>query len=245
MASTSETGHVKNVANFEDLISFCQGYGAAYKPAKDSLKLSQLTAQYEEANTVLNELKLGKTNFDIATNDRRNAFNDIKPFATKILNAFIVLVDSDLAVADAKVITNKIQGRSSKKKAKDTMLAENEETLKTISTSQQSYDRHIDHFTSLVKLLEQYPTYAPNEHELSITGLQEKLTLLKSTNTNQITTYTAYNNAMIERNRILYHTDTGLVKISKNVKQYIKSIFGATSPQFKQVSGLEFKTLKR
>ncbi len=27
MASTTETGHAKNVANFEDLISFCQGYG--------------------------------------------------------------------------------------------------------------------------------------------------------------------------------------------------------------------------
>jgi len=244
MASTSETGHVKNVANFEDLISFCQGYGAAYNPAKDSLKLPQLQAQYEEADTVLNELKLGKTNFDIATNDRRNAFNNIKPFATKILNAFIVLVDSDLAVADAKVITNKIQGKSSKKKAKDTMIAENEETPKTISTSQQSYDRHIDHFTSLVKLLEQYPTYTPNEYELSIKGLEEKLTLLKSSNTSHITTYTAYNNEMIARNRVLYHTDTGLVKTSKNVKQYIKSIFGATSPEFKQVNNLEFKKVK-
>ena len=27
MASKSETGHSKNVANFEDLISFCTGYG--------------------------------------------------------------------------------------------------------------------------------------------------------------------------------------------------------------------------
>ena len=30
----------------------------------------------------------------------------------------------------------------------------------------------------------------------------------------------------------------------KEVKQYIKSIFGATSPQYKQVSGLEFKVVK-
>lgn len=29
MASTSETGHAKNIANFQDLISFCQGYGAS------------------------------------------------------------------------------------------------------------------------------------------------------------------------------------------------------------------------
>ena len=36
MPSTSETGHAKNVANFEDLISFCNGYGATYNPSKDA-----------------------------------------------------------------------------------------------------------------------------------------------------------------------------------------------------------------
>ncbi len=30
MPSTSKTGHTKNVVNFEDLISFCNGYGATY-----------------------------------------------------------------------------------------------------------------------------------------------------------------------------------------------------------------------
>jgi len=42
MASTSETGHAKNVANFEVLISFCSGYGASYSPSKNALKIPQL-----------------------------------------------------------------------------------------------------------------------------------------------------------------------------------------------------------
>lgn len=33
---------------------------------------------------------------------------------------------------------------------------------------------------------------------------------------------------------------TGLVQTALDVKKYIKSVFGATSPQFKQVSGPEF-----
>ncbi|MDX2172203.1 MAG: hypothetical protein SFY56_03740 [Bacteroidota bacterium] len=45
MASTSETGHDKNVANFENLISFCVGYGATYNPSKTSLKVPQLQTQ--------------------------------------------------------------------------------------------------------------------------------------------------------------------------------------------------------
>jgi hypothetical protein len=40
-----ETGHAKNVATFEDLISFCTGYGATYNPSKAALKLPALTTQ--------------------------------------------------------------------------------------------------------------------------------------------------------------------------------------------------------
>jgi hypothetical protein len=40
MASTSETGHAKNVANFQDLIAFVKGYGTTYNPSKSALKLT-------------------------------------------------------------------------------------------------------------------------------------------------------------------------------------------------------------
>ena len=49
MASTSETGHAKNIANFQDLISFCQGYGTLYNPTKESLKIPQLQELYQLA----------------------------------------------------------------------------------------------------------------------------------------------------------------------------------------------------
>ena len=43
MLSTLETGQAKNVANFEDLISFCNGYGATYNLSKDALTNAKLT----------------------------------------------------------------------------------------------------------------------------------------------------------------------------------------------------------
>lgn len=42
MTPIYETGHAKNVANFQDLISFCEGYGATYNPSKEALKIPQL-----------------------------------------------------------------------------------------------------------------------------------------------------------------------------------------------------------
>jgi hypothetical protein len=46
--------------------------------------------------------------------------------------------------------------------------------------------------------------------------------------------------ARIERDEALYGEDTGLEDVSQDVKKYVKSLFGATRPQYKQVSGLKF-----
>ena len=178
MASTSETGHAKNIANFQDLISFCQGYGASYNPTKESLKIPQLQALYQLAQDKLNATKTQKTAFDTATNERRNTFANLKPLATKIINAFAVSGADTLAIADAKTVNKKLQGTSSKKTTTEETTPENAPTTNSISTSQQSYDRLIDHFANLIQVVEQNSNYTPNETELQVATLQTKLSEL-------------------------------------------------------------------
>ena len=48
------------------------------------------------------------------------------------------------------------------------------------------------------------------------------------------------NNARISRNDTMYKENIGLVDVATDVKTYIKSVFGATSPQYKTVSILKF-----
>lgn len=246
MKSISETGHAKNIANFEDLISFCEGYGAIYNPTKESLKIPQLKALYQIAQDKLTASKAQKTNFNNATNERRNAFKDLKPLSTKIVNAFAVSGADALAQNNLKSVNKKLQGSTSsaKKDEPSVNTATTPETAKTISTSQQSYDRLIDHFANVIQVLEQNPVYAPNENNLQVDSLKDKLLVLQAKNTNLINAYTSYSNAMIDRNQTLYNPLSGIIQTAKEVKQYVKSIFGATSPQYKQVSGLEFKVRK-
>ena len=176
MPSTSETGHAKNVANFEDLISFCSGYGATYNPSKDALTIAKLKDLQTNAKASLQQAKTNKTSFDNATNARQLAFKDLKPLATKVVNAFAVSGATALAVADAKTVNRKIQGA----KANNTKKVDNPPPLgelegasdKTISTSQQSYDSLIDHFTKLIEAVSQDANYKPNETELKVTTLQ-------------------------------------------------------------------------
>jgi len=248
MPSTSETGHAKNVANFEDLISFCTAYGAAYNPSKESLTIIKLKELETAAKQTLQQVKTNKTGFDNATNERQTAFKDVKPLATKIVNALAVSGASTLSLDDVKTVNRKIQGTKANGTAKTATSPTDPNfpvvSEKTISTSQQSYDSIIDHFTKIIETVSQESNYKPNETELKTVTLQAKLNNLKATNTALINGYTNWSNARINRNATLYNVLTGLVQTALDVKKYVKSVFGATSPQFKQVSGLEFTNVK-
>jgi hypothetical protein len=242
MPSTTETGHAKSVATYEDLISFCTGYGATYNPSKAALKLPALTTQLTGANAALQAVKTAKTAYDNATNARELAFKPMKPLATKIINALAATEATAQTVDDVKTTNLKIQGRRAVKVEKPDAeaLAKGAEPVKTASTSQQSFDKMIDHFAQLIATLTAEPKYLPNENELKVATLNTMLTDLRAKNTAVIASTTALSNARIARDKALYGETAGMVDTAQDVKQYVKSVFGATSPQYKQVSGLRF-----
>jgi hypothetical protein len=69
------------------------------------------------------------------------------------------------------------------------------------------------------------------------------LTDLRAKTADVINATTSLSNARIQRDEALYATGTGLIETARDVKYYVKSIFGATSPQYKQVSALRYTRL--
>lgn len=247
MNATSETGHLKNITHFQDLISFCEGYGADYNPVNESLKIPQLLTLYQEALNSFDHAKTKKTLFDEATNERRNSFKDLKTLATQIVNAFEVSGVHVLSFANLKSVNNKIQGSSSKKKNSETQAASEGDQIETrtsISTSQQSYDRLIDHFANMILILQTHTEYNPNESNLKVVALNAKLSDMKAKNLELIQAYSFYSTSLIQRNKKLYDPLTGLVHKAQEVKKYVKSVFGAVSPQYRQISKLSFRLRK-
>lgn len=242
MASTSEVGHAKNVANFHDLISFCQGYSTTYNPSKGSLKIDALQELETKAQTKLAAIVPLRTAFNDAVNARIQAFEGLKPLATRLVNALQSTDATKEKVADAKTINKKIQGgRASTPKPPATPDANPPDT---ISSSQQSYDQLIQHFAALISVLQSEPSYSPNETDLQIATLNDRLTLITQKNQDISNAYTAVDNVRIERNDTLYNETSGLVSRAAEVKKYVKSIFGASSSQYSQVSGLKFSKVK-
>jgi hypothetical protein len=111
MPSTSETGHAKNVANFETLISFCTGYGATYNPSRDALKIANLQTLLTAAKAAIADCKTNETAFDNATDARKESFATLKALGTRIVNALSVSGVADSVVEGARTINRKLQGQ--------------------------------------------------------------------------------------------------------------------------------------
>lgn len=240
MASTSEVGHAKNVANFYNIISFTQGYGANYNPSKANLKSAALQALYEQAKTNLTAVQSQKTLFEGVVNSRALKFEDIKTLSTRLINALGSTDASDQTIEDAKSYNRKIQGKRASKVEEPT--DPNQQAPKTYSTSQQSFDQLTQHFAGLISVLDNEPSYTPNETELKVTTLKTKLLELKSSNTSVADSYTTVSNARIVRDKTLYNPENGLVETATDVKKYVKSVYGISSNEYQQISALQFRT---
>lgn len=246
MKKVNETGHAKNVANFETLISFCEGYGASYKPGNAALEVGQLKTLHATAGALLGEVKTSRNLAKNAVNSRAIIFTPLRTLSTRLLNAISACDVSDKTIADAAGLNRKIQGtRASEKEAPEPAPGQPEPSEKSISASQRSIDQQIEHFSEFIDLLEKQPAYRPNEDDLNTAACTTLLEQMKAANTEAKKALTRLSNSRIARDEALYNPGTGLVSIAQAVKRYVKSVFDASSPQAAQVAKIEFKNLKR
>ncbi|MFZ1825405.1 MAG: hypothetical protein WAU21_07365 [Chitinophagales bacterium] len=225
------------------MISFCTGYGGSYNPSKIAIQLPSLNTLRTNAITVVEDVNSANTAFINATNARQIAFTPVKPLATRLVNALEATDATDQLIKDAKTLNRKVQGSRKGKGAKPETPPTPPDTAtedKKISVSQQSYDSIIENLGKLGELVVTEPSYTPNEVELQQATLITFHNNLKATNTAVINATTSISNARIARNQVLYAPKTGLYDIAQEVKKYVKSVFGATSPQYKQVSKIKF-----
>ncbi len=242
MASTSETGHNKNVANLETLIIRCEGLGGAYIPSNSQITIPSLTAFYQESKQLVREVKTTEAPFNEVEGRRKLVFKPLKPTGTKFLNALKGANAPSSVVADAETINRKLQGKRADNSPIETPVGETPKDK--VSVSQQSYEMQVDHFEKLIEVGTIEPSYKPNEVPLKITTLNAYKDELFAINTEVKTKYVPYSNALKNRNAKLYNPETGIVSLTQQVKNYVKSAFGATSAEYKLISKLVFKDIK-
>jgi hypothetical protein len=237
MPSKSETGHAKNVANFEDLITRVQTLGAAYNPSKAVLQLASLKTKHADAENSLQTLATMLPLYQQSVDAREAAFEPLNKLVTRALNMFKASVSNPAEVESATAVADKIRGF----KAPKPLAKEGEEPAKTISTSQQSYDMLIANLLLFVETLAAHPAYQPNEEELSIVGLQARLADLRLKSQAVTQAQANVNVARTNRNTLLYTPESGLVDLGSGVKTYVKAAFTPNISNYDSILSLQFR----
>lgn len=246
MSYNPETGHAKNVSNFESLISFIKGYGAAYNPSKVSIKVDALSLILSNAQNAMKEIDIALPPHTNAVSARETAFEPLGKLVTRINNAVKASDTTQNVDESVKSLVRKLQGTRATAKISDEekqQLTTEGKEVNQNSASQMGYDNRLENFYKLIMLLQSIPEYNPNEEDLKVSSLLAYYEVLKEKNSSVTNAYTPLSNARIVRNDIMYKPLSGLVDCASDAKAYIKSVYGASSPQYKQVSKLEFKTL--
>src|SRR5665647_780496 len=99
-------------------------------------------------------------------------------------------------------------------------------------------------FYKLIQYLASFPAYMPNEADLTVAGLSAFYNELTVKNQLVNDTQTELNKARIIRTNVIDHPETGLVFLAKASKSYVSSVYGAKSPEYKQLTKLGFRTYK-
>lgn len=243
MASTSETGHAKNISNFQEMIDACAGYGLPYQPSRDNLKLTALNTQKAACAAAHTALKDPLADYGQAVGNREKLYESVDPLVTRINNQFQLTSAPDNVKKNEDTTAKKVRGTNRKRK-KPLPPGEAPED-EAHSTSQRSFVMIADNFETLISILEAEPTYDPAEDDLKVTALKAVHTQMLSLNTATNTAFDALNTVRTARNLLLYAEGTGLVDIALDVKKYVASVFGTRSTKYKEISGLKFTRMRK
>ncbi|MDR1683459.1 MAG: hypothetical protein LBS25_08790 [Candidatus Symbiothrix sp.] len=234
MSSTVETGISVYVGHFQKLIDVCESFEKSYNPFPRDLRIESLKLQLSGVQAAIDAVDMALPTMETAENARRQVFTQMPPLATRVQATAIISGLPDSIVLHIKEVVRKIHG-SRAKAIKPEMEGE-----KHISVSQVSFNAQIEHFNQLIYLVDSQPAYKPSESGLKVDALKKLLNEMRATNDAAMAANIPLKNARIERDRLLYAPDTGMMNTALRVKEYVKAVFGTASPQYEIVRHISF-----
>ncbi len=236
--------HDQNVENLLDLYTRIASFTPKYNPSEERLSITGLEQLRTNGDDVLLKVDMAKVACNNAVTFRTSSFATLSGLLTRSISSLKICGVPDQTIEQAADLIRELRTR----KATEPVTTEPNGTDKPKRQNtmhKSSMDARIDQLGKYITFLKTIPSYKPNEKELTIEGLEGKLNELKQANSAFLTTNAALTSARLDRNAILYGEKTGLVDTALDAKLYVKSIFGAVSPEYKSVSTIPFVNRKQ
>ena len=239
MASSSEKGHAKNIANAQLLCTHISQLGATYNPSNPQLSLANLLALYNAAFTQQETVNNLVAPYSIAVDSREVIFNPLNKTLTKLQKAYKATEGvTQVELEDFKTIARKLKGERKSKVPTNTDPAA-QQTMH--STAQLSYDQRTNSMDLLIAQLQNTPNYNPNETEFKVATLQDLKAKMLTATQNVGNAFVPLNTARSTRNDILYTNTNNLVDTFNKAKDYAATILDTSSLQYKAIARVRLK----
>lgn len=244
MTINPETGYAKNLVNFEKLLVAVKAFESSYNPSNPTLTVSAMESLLAQASESLLAFNNAQSAYSSTVDIRQQAFKLYRSFITRINCALKVSGCSKPVYLSAQTIYRKLHGRRASAKLTEQekqALAAEGKIVNQISVSQMSHSSQLDNFDRYITFLSSIPEYNPNEVEFKVESLRAMLTDLRAKDLAVTTSLTLLQLARTNRNNLIRDNSNSVINVAANVKSYIKSIFGTTSPEYKQIAKIYFR----
>lgn len=241
MSKQYETGHPVNIASLDSLITYLKTLQPGYQPINPIAEITSLEKLLNDCQPLERAVNPLLTDYNMAVKQQEILFKQLPGIVTRTINAFEGFVADEEMAERARSLARQINsGGKSKPKDKN----EKEDDAKqddSISTSHRSYDQQLSNFDALIKVYEA-AGFNPKEDELTVKSLNTLHDDLSTATQAVDAPAGLLKNARIARDAKMYNDKTGIITAANAVKSYVKSKYGAGSPEIKYVNKLKFRT---
>lgn len=237
----SETGHAKNIANMNLLLTNIVAIGADYNPTNPKLDIAELQNLYALATKAQKDVNEAMGPYKTAVAERENTFEPLGKLITKLRRVYKATEGvQPNNVENFMTLARKIRGnkKNATPNTTDPTAKENEH-----SVSQTSYDQKANHFDQLISILQHTSNYNPNEEEYKIATLKTLHTKMLAKTAAVAEFYVPLNNLRSTRNTIMYQSPNNLVDTVHKAKDYVFTILDIKSAQYKNISKIRFSKI--
>lgn len=243
MASKSETGFAVFMTNLEKLWQSTVGFGTSYAPGNADLLPAAIKIELDAERALLKTVNVKAAPWIKAVDERENEIEVLSTLSRRVWESTVASKAASNFADDVHSLVKKITGTRATPKIVMTETdppVPTDESVKQISASQMGIDNRLNHFDALIQLLKTEPAYNPTEADLKITALEAKHTAISGKNSAVIAAFPALDTARHNLKDKMYFAAGNGAELSGKVKQYVRSAYGPSSWQYKQISGLKF-----
>lgn len=236
MASTSETGHSKNIANFSTAIQVLVEMGGIYNPTNTNILIPNLNTVKAGLGNVITFLNNKKPIYKNAVADREILIAELPARLTMSLN---FAKSTNISKTDKENLASQVKKMRGDRKT--AIVNPDTAGTDTISTSQMSYDSRIANFDTYISQLSSHSEYIPNETVITISNFQDYHQKLISSSSVVNSSANELITGRKNRNDLLYNNQTNVLQLVRDIKAYLKSLGTAGEPYYKAITKLQFK----